>query len=284
MRDHSLADIWHSSPAFLEFRGTDWMQEPCKNLSATRSGLWRLPLPGVHDYGRCLAPQIRFATCHRIMPWSNNWRRPAKTTPTATVAPDCTELPVPDCNGGAKGGDLHQRGCAPGPFSVGPRELSTSTSGRDFDDFACHGSRAVLLAGTVAGVLLAAPAFAQQPPASAPAATPPAAAPAAPTALPPGSPLKGRPEGNEAAAKLAPVAPPPLPAAADKLPTAQAGRQASISRSMPVALPIRAHCASATRVPCLSECARATRSPQSSRKTARPRLRLLPPASIVRTD
>jgi len=30
VRDHSLADIWHSSPAFLEFRGTDWMQEPCK--------------------------------------------------------------------------------------------------------------------------------------------------------------------------------------------------------------------------------------------------------------
>ncbi len=46
-----------------------------------------------------------------------------------------------------------------------------------------------------------------------------AAAPAKP-ALPPGSPLIGRPEGNEAAAKLAPVAAPPLPAAPDKLPTA----------------------------------------------------------------
>jgi glucose/arabinose dehydrogenase len=76
--------------------------------------------------------------------------------------------------------------------------------------------RSILLAGTVAGILLAAPAFAQQP--SAPA-SPPAAAPAAP--LPPGSPLIGRPEGNPAAAKLAPVAPPPLPAAADKLPTAK---------------------------------------------------------------
>ena len=39
--------------------------------------------------------------------------------------------------------------------------------------------------------------------------------------LPPGSPLIGRPEGNEAASKLAPIAPPPIPAAADKLPTAQ---------------------------------------------------------------
>lgn len=79
----------------------------------------------------------------------------------------------------------------------------------------------VLLAGTIVGVLLALPVSAQQPPASAPAASPPAAAPAAPPALPPGSPLIGRPDGNPAAAKLAPVAPPPLPAAADKLPTAK---------------------------------------------------------------
>jgi glucose/arabinose dehydrogenase len=78
--------------------------------------------------------------------------------------------------------------------------------------------RSILLAGTIAGVLLAAPVFAQTPPASPP---PPAAAPAAAPALPPGSPLIGRPAGNEAAGKLAPVAPPPLAAAADKLPTAQ---------------------------------------------------------------
>lgn len=77
--------------------------------------------------------------------------------------------------------------------------------------------RSILLVGTIAGALLAAPAFAQQPPASAPPATPPAAA----QPLPPGSPLIGRPEGNAAAAKLAPVASPPLPAPADKLPTAK---------------------------------------------------------------
>jgi pyrroloquinoline quinone biosynthesis protein E len=29
VREHSLADIWASSPAFRAFRGTDWMQEPC---------------------------------------------------------------------------------------------------------------------------------------------------------------------------------------------------------------------------------------------------------------
>jgi glucose/arabinose dehydrogenase len=80
--------------------------------------------------------------------------------------------------------------------------------------------RRILLAGTVAGVLFAAPAFAQQPPASAPPASAPPAA-AAPAALPPGSPLIGRPEGNEAAAKLAPVAAPPIATPADKLPTAK---------------------------------------------------------------
>src|SRR5712672_4364432 len=59
-------------------------------------------------------------------------------------------------------------------------------------------------------------AAAQQP------ANPPAAAaqPAAP-ALPPGSPLIGRPAGNEAAAKLAPMVPPAIAAAPDKLPTAK---------------------------------------------------------------
>ncbi len=103
--------------------------------------------------------------------------------------------------------------------------------------------RSILLAGTIAGLMLTGPAFAQQsqmapasPPAAAPMAAPapapapmaapaaPAAAPAAPAAadaLPPGSPLIGRPEGNTAAAALAPVAAPPLPAAADKLPTAK---------------------------------------------------------------
>jgi glucose/arabinose dehydrogenase len=80
--------------------------------------------------------------------------------------------------------------------------------------------RSILLAG-MAGFLVAAPAFAQQQPASPPAAAPSAAAPAAPQALPPGSPLIGRPEGNPAAAKLAPIVAPPIPAAADKLPTAK---------------------------------------------------------------
>jgi pyrroloquinoline quinone biosynthesis protein E len=31
VRDHSLADIWTSSPAFTAFRGTDYLPEPCKS-------------------------------------------------------------------------------------------------------------------------------------------------------------------------------------------------------------------------------------------------------------
>jgi glucose/arabinose dehydrogenase len=49
----------------------------------------------------------------------------------------------------------------------------------------------------------------------------PSAAAPAPAVLPPGSPLIGRPADSSAAAKLAPVAPPPIASAADKLPTAK---------------------------------------------------------------
>ena len=75
--------------------------------------------------------------------------------------------------------------------------------------------RSLLLAGAFFGAFTLG-AAAQQP------ATPPAAgaAPAAAAPLPPGSPLIGRPD-SEAAAKLAPIASPPLAAAPDKLPTAK---------------------------------------------------------------
>lgn len=76
-------------------------------------------------------------------------------------------------------------------------------------------TRALLCAVVLAAGFAVSPsASAQQP--AAPAA--PAAAPAA--ALPPGSPLIGRPE-SEGAIKLAPVPPPVLPTPADKLPTAK---------------------------------------------------------------
>ncbi len=72
----------------------------------------------------------------------------------------------------------------------------------------------------VALALLATTALAQQAN-NPPAAQPAAAQPAQPEALPPGSPLIGRPANNPAAAKLAPVPSPPLATAADKIPVAQ---------------------------------------------------------------
>ena len=82
--------------------------------------------------------------------------------------------------------------------------------------------RSLLLSGAflTALTLSAAAQQAAAPPPAA-AAPPAAATPAAAAPLPPGSPLIGRPAGSEAAAKLAPIAPPPIPAAPDKLPTAK---------------------------------------------------------------
>ena len=33
VRDHSLSHIWYHSPAFMLFRGTDWMPEPCASCA-----------------------------------------------------------------------------------------------------------------------------------------------------------------------------------------------------------------------------------------------------------
>ena len=94
----------------------------------------------------------------------------------------------------------------------------------------------LLMAGSLGLLATALPVSAQQP-----------AAPAAPTAaapLPPGSPLIGRPEGNAAAGKLAPVRRRRSPTAADKLPLDKLkARTASRSRSTPPACPTRARCA-----------------------------------------
>jgi glucose/arabinose dehydrogenase len=75
--------------------------------------------------------------------------------------------------------------------------------------------RSLLLAGALFSAFTFG-AAAQQPAAPQAAGAAPAAAP-----LPPGSPLIGRPANSEAAAKLAPVAPPPIAAAPDKLPIAK---------------------------------------------------------------
>ena len=78
------------------------------------------------------------------------------------------------------------------------------------------------LGALAAGLLmLSGTALAQQPAAPAAGGAAPAAGAAAPAAPPaPGSALYGRPE-TEGAARLAPIAPPPIPTAADKLPVAK---------------------------------------------------------------
>jgi pyrroloquinoline quinone biosynthesis protein E len=42
VREHSLADIWLNSPSFMAFRGTDWMQEPCRSCPKAKE-----------DFGGC---------------------------------------------------------------------------------------------------------------------------------------------------------------------------------------------------------------------------------------
>ena len=42
VQHHSLADIWANSPAFTSFRGTAWMEEPCRSCERREI-----------DYGGC---------------------------------------------------------------------------------------------------------------------------------------------------------------------------------------------------------------------------------------
>ena len=84
VREHSLADIWKNSPAFNAFRGTAWMQEPCRSCARrdidfggcrcqafALTGDARATDPVCH-----LAPQPRRA--------SSRSRRCRKTRPTPT--------------------------------------------------------------------------------------------------------------------------------------------------------------------------------------------------------
>ena len=44
----SLEEIWYYSEAFNLFRGTGWMQEPCRSCPSEGDRLRRLPVPGLH--------------------------------------------------------------------------------------------------------------------------------------------------------------------------------------------------------------------------------------------
>src|SRR3954467_7946817 len=52
VRDHSLAWIWSESDAFARFRGTDWMQEPCRTCPLGRQE---------EDFGGCRCQALRLA-------------------------------------------------------------------------------------------------------------------------------------------------------------------------------------------------------------------------------
>jgi pyrroloquinoline quinone biosynthesis protein E len=52
VRDHPLEWIWNESEAFARFRGTDWMQEPCRTCPLGRQE---------EDRGGCRCQALRLA-------------------------------------------------------------------------------------------------------------------------------------------------------------------------------------------------------------------------------
>jgi PqqA peptide cyclase len=52
VRDHPLGRIWHEADAFNRFRGTDWMQEPCRSCPLGRQEA---------DWGGCRCQALRLA-------------------------------------------------------------------------------------------------------------------------------------------------------------------------------------------------------------------------------
>jgi pyrroloquinoline quinone biosynthesis protein E len=50
VKDRPLAEIWHDSEAFQAFRGTDWMEEPCRSCERRFT-----------DFGGCRCQAFAFA-------------------------------------------------------------------------------------------------------------------------------------------------------------------------------------------------------------------------------
>ena len=114
VREHSLADIWRS---FAGVSGIPWHRLDAGAVQVLLAGEIRI-LAGAAvrpSYLRATrAPPIRYATCHRITPWSPSWRRIARMPPTRTVRPDLAKFRLPDCNGESKGRDLLRGGALRG--------------------------------------------------------------------------------------------------------------------------------------------------------------------------
>ena len=73
-----------NSPAFNAFRGTDWMQEPCRELRAARDRFRRLPLPGLRADRRCARDRSGLPSVAASRAWSRSWRPCRRTRPTPT--------------------------------------------------------------------------------------------------------------------------------------------------------------------------------------------------------
>ena len=69
VREHSLGDIWRSSPAFAAFRGTDWMQEPCKSCDRREQdfGGCRCQAFLITGDARAADPVCQFSPHHQMM-------------------------------------------------------------------------------------------------------------------------------------------------------------------------------------------------------------------------
>src|SRR3954454_19200093 len=100
VREHALTDIWDNSPAFMAFRGTEWMQEPCRSCPKQTEdfGGWRWR--GFVLVGGTAAPAAarplrapatragptRCTTSRRATRWSRSSPKRAPTTRTITAA------------------------------------------------------------------------------------------------------------------------------------------------------------------------------------------------------
>jgi PqqA peptide cyclase len=84
IRDHGLAEIWHDSPAFAAFRGTEWMPEPCRSCDRRE-----------RDWGGCRCQAFALTgdaaatdpACH-LSPHHRRMRELALSESASTEPPD----------------------------------------------------------------------------------------------------------------------------------------------------------------------------------------------------
>jgi pyrroloquinoline quinone biosynthesis protein E len=87
VREHALEWIWNESDAFMRFRGTEWMQEPCRSCPLGRQEL---------DWGGCRCQALRLTG------------DPAATDPVCQFSPHHDQV-VSAREPAARGGDFVYR-------------------------------------------------------------------------------------------------------------------------------------------------------------------------------